>query len=580
MFDLKIAGGRIVDGSGAAPFIGDVAIKDGLIAAVRPGSIEGEATEVLDGSGLTVTPGFVDVHTHYDGQVSWDSVLNPSSGHGVTTVVMGNCGVGFAPVAPGSEGWLIGLMEGVEDIPGSALSEGIEWEWQSFPQYLDALDRRRFTIDVAAQIAHGPVRAFVMGARGSANEPATPADIDSMSRLVREAIEAGALGFSTSRTIVHRAVDGEPVPGTFAAEQELFSIGRAMAAAGRSVFELAPAGVVGEDLLAPKVEMDWMCRLAGEIEMPVSFVLEQIDVAPDLWKEMMDCSIDAIERGAPVYPQVAARPFGMLLGFPGRHAFAARPTFRELKGRCSWDELVEELGKPGVKQKILSEKDDLPDGLPYTSRDRPMTHPLNRVYSLGLPLDYEPTPDRAVAALAEAAGLSAEEQLYDLMLQQDATNLLMVPFFNYSRGNHDAIREMLLHPAGVSGLGDGGAHCFLICDASIPTYMITHWARDRHRGPRLPLEYVVKKQTYDTAQLFGLGDRGLLAEGKKADVNVLDFDGLSLGMPYMAHDLPAGGGRLLQGAAGYVATIVSGEVTRRDGCDTGRRPGRLVRGAR
>ena len=326
--------------------------------------------------------------------------------------------------------------------------------------------------------------------------------------------------------------------------------------------------------------MDWMSRLAGEIEMPVSFVLEQIDVAPDLWKEMMDCSIDAIERGAPVYPQVAARPFGMLLGFPGRHAFAARPTFRELKRRCSWDELVEELGKPGVKQQILSERDDHPDGLPYTSQDRPMTHPLDRVYPLGLPLDYEPTPDRAVAALALAAGLSAEEQLYDLMLQHDATNLLMVPFFNYSRGNHDAIREMLLHPAGVSGLGDGGAHCFLICDASIPTYMITHWARDRHRGPRLPLEYVVKKQTYDTAQLFGLGDRGLLAEGKKADVNVLDFDVLSLGMPYMAHDLPAGGSRLLQGAAGYVATIVSGEVTRRDGCDTGRRPGRVVRGAR
>ena len=580
MFDLKIAGGRIVDGSGAVPFIGDIGIKDGLIAAVRPGSIEEEATEVLDGSGLTVTPGFVDVHTHYDGQVSWDAVLDPSSGHGVTTVVMGNCGVGFAPVAPGSQSWLIGLMEGVEDIPGSALSEGIEWEWESFPQYLDALERRRFSIDVAAQIAHGPVRAFVMGARGAANEPATPADIDNMSRLVRDAVEAGALGFSTSRTIVHRAVDGEPVPGTFAAEQELFSIGRAMASAGRSVFELAPAGVVGEDLLAPKVEMDWMCRLAAEIQMPVSFVLEQIDVAPDLWKEMMDCSIDAIERGAPVYPQVAARPFGMLLGFPGRHAFAARPTYRELKGRCSWDELVEQLGRPAVKQKILSERDVLPDGLAYTSREQPMTVPLNRVYPLGLPLDYEPTPDCAVAALAEAAGLSAEEQLYDLMLQHDASNLLMAPFFNYSRGNHDAIREMLLHPAGVSGLGDGGAHCFLICDASIPTYMITHWARDRRRGPRLPLEYVVKKQTSDTARLFGLGDRGLLTEGKKADVNVLDFDALSLGMPYMAHDLPAGGSRLLQGAAGYVATIVSGEVTRRNGCDTGRRPGRLVRGAR
>lgn len=419
-----------------------------------------------------------------------------------------------------------------------------------------------------------------MGARGATNEPATPDDIDNMSREVRAAIEAGALGFSTSRTIVHRAVDGEPVPGTFAAEQELFSIGHAMASAGRSVFELAPAGVAGEDLLAPKVEMDWMCRLASEIGMPVSFVLEQIDAAPGLWKEMMDCSIDAIERGAPVYPQVAARPFGMLLGFSGRHAFAARPTFRDLKGRCSWDELAAELGKPAVKQKILSEQDVRPDGLPYTARDRPMTHPLNRVYSLGQPVDYEPTPDRTVAAMAERAGLSAEEQLYNLMLEHAATNLLMVPFFNYSFGNHDAIREMLLHPAGVSGLGDGGAHCFLICDASIPTYMLTHWARDRHRGPRLPLEYVVKKQTFDTAQLYGLGDRGLLAEGTKADINVLDFEGLSLGLPYMAHDLPAGGSRLLQRASGYVATIVSGVVTRRHGSDTGRRPGRLVRGAR
>ena len=419
-----------------------------------------------------------------------------------------------------------------------------------------------------------------MGARGAANEPATSNDIDVMSRMVKEAVEAGALGFSTSRTIVHRAVDGEPVPGTFAAEAELFSIGKAMASAGRSVFELAPAGVVGEDLVAPKVEMDWMGRLAGEIEMPVSFVLEQIDVAPDLWKEMMDCSIEAIERGAPVYPQVAARPFGMLLGFPGRHAFAARPTFRELKGRCSWEELVDELKKPVVKYQILSEGDLPLDALPYTSRDRPMTNPLDRVYPLGLPLDYEPTPDRSVAAMAEAAGISAAEQLYDLMLQQDAAHLLMVPFFNYSFGNHDAIREMLLHPAGVSGLGDGGAHCFLICDASIPTFMITHWARDRRRGPRLPLEYVVKKQTYDTAQLFGLSDRGLLAEGKKADINVLNFEDLSLGMPYMAHDLPAGGGRLLQGATGYVATIVSGVVTRRHGSDTGRRPGRLVRGAR
>jgi N-acyl-D-aspartate/D-glutamate deacylase len=580
VFDLKITGGRIVDGSGSAPFDGEVAVKDGRIAVVGPGPIDGEAAETIDARGLIVTPGFVDIHTHYDGQVTWDPVLEPSSGHGVTTVVMGNCGVGFAPVAQGTEKWLIELMEGVEDIPGTALSEGIAWEWQSFPDYLDALDGRQLAVDVGAQVAHGPVRAFAMGERGAANQPATPEDIHKMAALVREAVEAGALGFSTSRTIVHRALDGQPVPGTFAAEDELFALGQAMADGGRAVFELAPAGAAGEDLVAPKSEIDWMCRLAGRIGMPVSFALEQVDAAPDLWKEMMDRSIEATERGAPVYPQVAARPFGMLLGFPGRHAFAARPTYRELKARCSWEELVDELRKPEVKARILSEE-DLPTHGPFlASHDAPMAMPLNRVFPLGDPVDYEPTPERTVAALAEAAGVDPAEQLYDLMLQNDGGHLLMVPFFNYSYGNHDAIREMLLHPAGVSGLGDGGAHCFLICDASVPTFMLTHWARDRQRGPGLPLEYVVKKQTYDTAQLYGLGDRGRLAEGWKADINVIDFDRLNLGMPYMAHDLPAGGARLLQGAAGYVATVVSGQVTRRGGIDTGARPGRLVRGAR
>ncbi|MBO0727641.1 MAG: amidohydrolase family protein [Acidimicrobiaceae bacterium] len=580
MFDLKITGGRIVDGSGSVPFEGDVAVKGGRIVAVRPGPIEGEAVETIDAGGLTVTPGFVDVHTHYDGQVTWDPVLEPSSGHGVTTVVMGNCGVGFAPVAPGSQHWLIELMEGVEDIPGTALSEGIDWRWQSFPEYLDAVGQRQLAIDVGAQVAHGPVRAFAMEGRGAANEPATDEDIAKMAALVSEAIEAGALGFSTSRTIVHRALDGTPVPGTFAAEEELFALGRAMAAGGRAVFELAPAGAAGEDLVAPKAEIDWMCRLAGEIGMPVSFALEQVDAAPDLWKEMMERSMDATDLGAPVYPQVAARPFGMLLGFPGRHAFAARPTYRELKARCSWDELVGELSRPEIKRRILSEQDLPTRGSVLTSHDAPMVMPLDRLYPLGDPVDYEPTPDRTVAAMAAASGAAPDEQLYDLMLQFHGSHLLMVPFFNYSFGNHDAIREMLLHPAGVSGLGDGGAHCFLICDASVPTFMLTHWARDRRRGPGLSLEYVVKKQTFDTAQLYGLGDRGLLAEGLKADINVIDFDHLALGMPYMAHDLPAGGARLLQGATGYVATIVSGQVTRRGGVDTGARPGRLVRGAR
>ncbi len=401
MLDLKIVNGTVVDGTGADRFVADIGIKDGVIVAVERGGLEAEAAEEIDARGMVVTPGFVDIHTHYDGQATWDPVLEPSSGHGVTTVVAGNCGVGFAPVAPGAQEWLIRLMEGVEDIPGTALSEGIDWSWETFPQYLDALEGRDLAIDVGVQVAHGAVRAYAMGARGASNEPATPEDIAAMAAIVREAVEAGALGFSTSRTLAHRAMDGEPVPGTFAAEDELFALGRAMAAGGRAVFELAPMGAAGEDLVAPKTEMDWMCRLAGEIGMPVSFALEQVEAAPDMWRELMDQSIDAIDRGAPVYPQVAARPFGMLLGFPGRHAFAARPTMRALKARCTPDELAAELAKPAVRAKILAEENVPADpNAGFMSHDTPMDVPLDRLYALGDPPDYEPLPDRTIAAMA------------------------------------------------------------------------------------------------------------------------------------------------------------------------------------
>jgi len=581
VYDLKITGGTIVDGTGADRFHGDVAVKDGVVVEIAHGPVDGDAAETIDATGLLVTPGFVDVHTHYDGQATWDPILEPSSGHGVTTIVAGNCGVGFAPVHQGSEQWLIGLMEGVEDIPGTALSEGMDWSWETFPQYLDALDRREFAIDVGVQVSHGAVRAYAMGERGAANEPADRPDTEAMAAIVQEAIEAGALGFSTSRTLGHRAMDGRPVPGTFAAEDELFSLGRAMAAGGRAVFELAPMGAAGEDIVAPKKEIDWMCRLADAIGMPVSFALEQVQAAPDLWRELMDESIRATDAGAPVYPQIAARPFGMLLGFPSRHAFMRRPTYRALQARCSREELAAALAEPEVRAAILAEDDLPPDPKAlFEGLSTLMQTSLDRIYALGDPPDYEPTADRTIAALAAADGVDPLEKLYDVMLEHDAQHLLMLPFFNYVGGNHDAIREMLLHPAGVSGLSDGGAHCFLICDASIPTFMLTHWARDRYRGERLPLEYVVKKQSHDTAALFGLGDRGTIEVGKKADLNVVDFDALTLRMPRMAYDLPAGGARLLQDASGYVATIVSGKVTRRDGVDTGARPGALIRGAR
>ncbi|HEX4530146.1 MAG TPA: amidohydrolase family protein [Acidimicrobiia bacterium] len=581
MYDVKITNGIVVDGTGDTRFVGDVAVKDGAIVEVSRSPLPGEAAETIDATGLLVTPGFVDVHTHYDGQATWDPLLEPSSGHGVTTVVAGNCGVGFAPVRPGDEKWLISLMEGVEDIPGTALTEGIDWSWETFPEYLDALDRRRFGIDVGVQVSHGAVRAYAMGERGAANVPATPEEIAAMAAIVQDAVEAGALGFSTSRTLGHRAMDGRPVPGTFAAEDELFALGGAMRRAGGGVFELAPLGASGEDLLAPQQEMAWMRRLSEALDLPVSFTLLQIDAAPDAWRGLMDESLRAHDDGAQVVPQVAARPFGMLLGFPTRHGFSGRPTYRELAARLSPEELLVELARPAVRAQILAEPDVEPDPtVLFDGMFQLVQASLDRLYALGDPPVYEPTPDRTVAAMAAEAGVEPITMLYDVMLEHGAQHLLMLPFFNYAERNHDAIREMLLHPAAVSGLSDGGAHCGLICDASIPTFMLTHWARDRTRGDTLPLEYLVKKQTSDTAALFGLGDRGVLAPGKKADVNVVDFEHLSLSMPRLAHDLPAGGGRLLQDAHGYVATMVGGEVTRRHGLDTGARPGRLVRGPR
>jgi N-acyl-D-amino-acid deacylase len=586
VYDMKITGGTVVDGTGADRYLADVGIADGRIVEVRrraptdPG-LDGEARETIDATGHVVAPGFVDIHTHYDGQVSWDGLLEPSSAHGVTTVVMGNCGVGFAPVAPGREAWLIELMEGVEDIPGSALTEGISWGWQSYPEYLDVIEKRELAVDVGSQVAHGAIRAYAMGERGARNEPANGDDIDAMGRLVREAIEAGALGFSTSRTIAHKAMDGEPVPGTFAAEDELFGLGRAMAAGGRAVFELAPEGSAGEDIVAPKRELEWMKRLAGEIDRPVSFALIQVDAAPTLWREQLEVSAEAHAQGSPLYPQVAARPFGMLIGFPGHHAFTHRPTYRKLKSELGRKELAAKLADPSVKSAILSEADLAPDpALQFDAMFALVQYSLDRLYVLGEPPDYEPTPDRTVAAIAAARGEDPLAVLYDLMLESDACAMLMLPFFNYSDRNHDAIREMLTHPAGVVGLSDGGAHCGLICDASYPTFLLTHWARDRHRGDKLPLEYVVRKQSHDTAELFGLTDRGTIDVGKKADVNVIDMAALTLHAPRMAYDLPAGGQRLVQGASGYVATVVSGVVTRRNSVDTGARPGRLVRGAR
>ena len=572
-FDLLITGGTIVDGTGAPAFTGDIALRDGVIVAVGV-AIAGDAEETIDATGLLVTPGFVDVHTHYDGQVTWDSLLEPSSNHGITTLVMGNCGVGFAPVAPDKHAWLIELMEAVEDIPGSALSEGMQWEWETFPEYLDALERRAWSVDIAAQVPHAALRAYVMGQRGADNEEATDDDLVKMAALVREAIEAGALGFTTSRTLAHRTKDGEVVPGTLANERELFALGDALRDAGAGVFEIVPLGAVGEKVELAMSEVDWIIRLAERTGRPFTFVSTQVNNAPELWREMFEACEVAHARGIRVYPQVSGRPTGVLFGIDSRHAFVGRPSYDEV-AHLDAAKRAKALAEPERKRRILGET-----AVSETMSFMPdfMANLAMRLFVLGTPPNYEPGPERSVAAIAEADGVTPEDKLYDLLIANDGRDLLLLPALNYSNGNSDVTREMLLHPAAILGLSDGGAHCASICDASQPTWMLTHWVRDRCRGEKLPLELVVKLQTLDTATLYGFTDRGVLAVGKRADVNLIDMANLTLHPPRIAQDLPAGGRRLLQDATGYVATIVNGVVTRRHGVDTGARPGRLVRG--
>ena len=578
MHDIVIRNGRLVDGTGQEPTDGwSVAIDGDTINAVGPDDSIGAGRRELDATGHIITPGFVDIHTHYDGQATWDGDLEPSTPHGVTTVVMGNCGVGFAPARPDEHEFLIELMEGVEDIPGAALSEGISWNWESFPQYLDELERGSYAADIASMIAHGPLRAYVMGQRGADNEPASSDDIAMMAELVHEAVEAGAMGFSTSRTIGHRAMNGEPVPGTFAAEDELFTIGRALARAGKGVFEVAPAGLAGEDLVAPKKEIDWICRLADDIERPVTWLMLQNSVEPDEWQTLMALSQEAQDAGHRVIPQVAGRPFGVLIGLATRHRFKDAPSFQPLLG-LSFAEQAEAMADPALKQRLIAESVELVDAL---KDSEPLSYAFHnafeRQYLLGDPVDYEPTADRSIAALAAENAVDPIEELYERLRERDGTALLMMPFLGYAHGSGDALYEMLTNPAAVLGLADGGAHANFICDASTPTWMLTHWVRDRERGPRLPLEYVIRKMTAETAALFGFDDRGVIAPGKRADLNVIDLDALRLREPRLVADLPAGGTRLLQAAEGYRATIVAGQFTREHDAFTGVRPGRLVR---
>jgi N-acyl-D-aspartate/D-glutamate deacylase len=563
MLDLLIRGGTLVDGSGRPAFTGDVGIRGARIVAV--GRVDEPARRTLDAGGLLVTPGWVDVHTHYDGQVTWDALLSPSCWHGVTTIVMGNCGVGFAPVRPGSQDYLIKLMEGVEDIPGTALAEGISWDWESFPEYLDAVERRPHALDVGAQVPHAALRFYVMGERGADHEAApTPVEIEAMGRIVRDAVRAGALGFSTSRTKNHRASDGRFTPSLTAGADELLGISRVFGEAGQGVFEVV------SDFAGREQEWELFREMVRQSGRPMSISLGQSDVAPDAWRLALGAISAANAAGLPMKAQVAARAIGILLGLEATlHPFSSHPSFREL-AVLPLAEKVKRLRDPELRRKILAEEPAPALGM--------LVWQFERLFTLGDPPDYEPGPEKSIAAEAARRGVSPQELAYDRLLEQDGHALLYRPFLNYSAFSLDAVREMLLHEHTVPGLGDAGAHCGLICDGSFPTYLLSHWGRARTRGERIPIEALVKGQTADTAALVGLLDRGRLAPGMKADVNLIDFELLGMRPPEIVHDLPAGGKRLVQRATGYVATVCSGAVTFEEGASTGALPGKLVRG--
>ena len=555
--DLVITGGTVVDGTGAAPRRADVAVDGDRITAVGTNGEVGGARRRIDADGAVVTPGFVDVHTHYDGQATWDDSITPSAWHGVTTVVMGNCGVGFAPVRPTDHDVLVELMEGVEDIPGTALHEGLEWNWESFPEFLDVLEQTRRDVDVAAQLPHGALRLYVMGERGAARKPATDDEVAEMARLAGEAMDAGAMGFTTSRTRNHRTSRGDWTPTLTAAAGELAGITEGLGAVGKGVLQVV------SDFTDPREEVATVLGMAEASGRPLSISLSQVPTKPQGWRSLLDAITAANDRGLTVSAQVAARPVGILLGLQATiNPLGASATARSLGAD------LDALGRPEVRATILSEM-----------RARGPLFPWDQVFRLGDPPDYEPSPETSVTAEAARTGVTPEELVYDAALADDGQGLLYVPFLNYADGDLEAVRAMLTHPHAVLGLADGGAHVGTICDGSFPTTMLTHWVRDRSRGERLPLEHVVAMQTSRTAGLVGLLDRGVLAAGMRADLNVIDMDALRLHRPEIVHDLPAGGRRFVQRADGYLHTIVAGEETYAGGEPTGSRPGRLVRGS-
>ncbi|MDO8838853.1 MAG: amidohydrolase family protein [Parvibaculum sp.] len=563
--DLVIRGGTIVDGSGGAAYEADVAIDKGVIVEI--GKVAASGREEIDAKGLLVTPGWVDIHTHYDGQVTWDSRMTPSSIHGATTVVMGNCGVGFAPVKKTDHDRLIRLMEGVEDIPGAALHEGLSWKWESFADYMDAVETLPHDIDLVMQVPHGAVRVYVMGERGAKREAATDAEIAEMREIVRDAIKAGAIGFSTSRTVAHRTSDGDLTPTIGAADAEMIAIAEGLKEAGAGVLQWV------SDFRDIDHEFSLVEKLVEVSGRPLSFSLVQADVVPDQWRDLLTRLDSAAGRGLPIKAQVQGRPVGLMLGLQGSvHPFLTRPSYRAIADK-PLAERVALMREPAFRAKLLSEQ--LEPGHPFLNS---LAGAYHKMFELGDPPNYEPAPEDSIGARAKREGRNPDEIVYDMLTANEGRNFLFFPLHNYYDFNLDNALTMLRNPNTLFGLSDGGAHVGVICDVSVPTYMLTHWCRDRTRGERLDLPFVVKSQTRDTAEAIGLLDRGLIAPGMKADVNVIDFERLRLKPPGMVYDLPAGARRLMQEAEGYVATIVSGAVIYRDGRPTGALPGKLVRG--
>jgi N-acyl-D-amino-acid deacylase len=578
VFDTVIKGGTVVDGTGAPARTADVGVRDGRIVEI--GRVAGRADRTIDADGAVVTPGFVDIHTHYDGQVTWDDELEASVAHGVTTAVMGNCGVGFAPVRPGQHDALIDMMEGVEDIPGTALSVGMPWgEWESFPEYLDVVGARRYALDVAAHLPHSALRFYVMGERAGNDFDATAEDLEAMSRLAREAMDAGAVGISTSRTIAHRARSGRVIPGTFAADEEVLALAEAMGRSGHGVFEAILGGSIGG--AEPRTnmdEMDLVKKVALASGRPFTFSLFQFLDQPTMYRDVLDYANAAAVEGADIRPQVIPRALTFFTSLRTYHMFMLRPTYRRI-AHLPVAERVVEMRRPEVREAILSEQDTSIDRRDITEVLAGIFHRTHRnTFKFVEPVDYEPTLDRSIKAEASRLGKTSTEHMYDRLLDDDGQALFMILSSNYSSGDLEVCREMFLEPRTVTGNGDAGAHVNFISDCSVTTHHLTHWTRDRTRGERFPLEFMVHRLTKDTADLYGFTDRGSIEVGRRADINVIDYDNLTIGLPELRSDLPEGNTRLMQPASGYLETLVHGVSIRRHDRDTGERPGRLVRG--